>query len=324
MSRGSSVLTDNNKENDENSCLSCLGRYFGCFICFLLLGALVHVGNFIWNDVITPGWNDVVTPGFISVFRECTYRLDQVVKIEISETEKRGNLTYLTKTPWKCDEEVRIELQEAIHIPIEIQSGTIKIKITTVKGPYVYIGNVIGIEMKQKTQLIQGYFTPDGEFIETKPISPEEVANIRKFIQKNTRADAVEVWNALLDTEEWSAWQLKDLPSDKLKERIEHRSQFIQNELSAAQRKSDEIHQSIKEYIYNFKLTKIIALGSDMETFVKDTLENTPKNMLETYKWNDEYLRELWKKVNDQKLENLLQLRNQKLENLLQRRRTRK
>ncbi len=67
MSRGSSVLTDNNKENDENSCLSCLGRYFGCFICFLLLGALVHVGKFLWNNVISPE------------FIQCTYEVDQVV-----------------------------------------------------------------------------------------------------------------------------------------------------------------------------------------------------------------------------------------------------
>ena len=75
MSRSSNGLTgnsnDENDENDENGCLSSLRGYVGCFIFFLLLGALVHVGKFLWNDVISPG--------FISTFRQCTYEVDQVV-----------------------------------------------------------------------------------------------------------------------------------------------------------------------------------------------------------------------------------------------------
>ena len=51
---------------------------------------LVNVGEFLWNDVISPG------------FIQCTYEVDQVVTIEISETENRGYLTHLTKTPWIC------------------------------------------------------------------------------------------------------------------------------------------------------------------------------------------------------------------------------
>ncbi len=137
MSRSSNGLTGNsNEENDENGRLSSLSGYVGCFIFLLLLGVLVNVGEFLWNDVISPG------------FIQCTYEVDQVVTIEISETENRGYLTHLTKTPWKCDEEVRIELQEAIHIPNDIQSGTIKVKIATVKGPYAYIGNVVSIKLK--------------------------------------------------------------------------------------------------------------------------------------------------------------------------------
>ena len=69
MSRSSNGLTGNS--NDENGCLSSLRGYVGCFIFFLLLGALVHVGKFLWNDVISPG--------FISTFRQCTYEVDQVV-----------------------------------------------------------------------------------------------------------------------------------------------------------------------------------------------------------------------------------------------------
>jgi hypothetical protein len=72
MSRSSNGLTGNsNEENDENGRLSSLSGYVGCFIFLLLLGVLVNVGEFLWNDVISPG--------FISTFRQCTYEVDQVV-----------------------------------------------------------------------------------------------------------------------------------------------------------------------------------------------------------------------------------------------------
>ena len=68
MLRSSNGLTGNsNDENDENGCLSSLRGYVGCFIFFLLLGALVHVGKFLWNNVISPE------------FIQCTYEVDQVV-----------------------------------------------------------------------------------------------------------------------------------------------------------------------------------------------------------------------------------------------------